>query len=134
MFWRSILGPSSQGRWRENVLTKKSLPPSQITRSHNPKHYFWIFSMDYITVYYKPKKWHVVGNKCTLLFYIIFWIKQKYVREYVILSNKIYRPISVCCWFVINLNFAVFLVPMWIVTGEGWVWCSRRLFYRCRVT
>jgi hypothetical protein len=33
--------------------------------------------MEYITVMY------VVDNKCTVLFYIIFWTKQEYVKEYI---------------------------------------------------
>jgi len=37
--------------------------------------------MDYITVY--EKYIYVVGNKCTVLFDIIFWTKQEYVKEYI---------------------------------------------------
>jgi len=36
--------------------------------------------MEYINVY--EKYIYVVGNKCTVLFYIIFWTKQEYAKEY----------------------------------------------------
>jgi hypothetical protein len=87
-FWRRIPGLSSQvvRRWRRYVLTETSVPTSQTTHSHNSEDCNYesqhsAFSLHCMT---NTKQLNTLGNKYTLLFYIIFGCEQKYVGEYII--------------------------------------------------